>query len=239
MKSLQESLLDDDDVLISNQDNFVIEQFLNENYIISGKYTIEFDKKEKHIAIVNVLGDVFFKNKDLETLTGDLFTFGEVTGKFYCDQRNTYESKLKNLKGAPKIVGDLFDCSTCLNLITLEGAPEYCKDFQCKRCRKLTNLKGGPLRCDDFCCDECDSLQSLEGAPKDLNNFSCMSCHKLKDLKGAPKRVWDRFDCRCCLNLKSITGCPKNCRIFSCPGIGKKFTEEEVQALCKADYIYV
>jgi transcription elongation factor Elf1 len=58
---------------------------------------------------------------------------------------------LTSLKGAPKEVGR-FDCSYCVSLTSLEGAPEKVKgNFNCKSCgtrfagediKKLSDIKG-------------------------------------------------------------------------------------------------
>ena len=237
MKTLIESLLDNEDDLIFNADKVLIDKFLQENYFISGEYVIRNSDTGKYI--IDVEGSVFFMNNSLNSLTNDIFEFGEVTRDFYCDQRNTYNTKLKTLKGAPKYVDGIFDCSTCLQLVSLEGGPQYCKKFQCLHCRSLANLKGAPKMCNDFCCDDCDNLKTLEGAPKYVDNFSCRNCNHLKDLKGSPKAIQGRFDCVCCMNLISITGCPKKCETFSCRGSKRKITKEEVRSLCNAKYIYI
>ena len=131
MKSLQESLLDNDGELFGRTSTVLIEYFLKENYNIDGEIDIE-------KSVVNIDGFIYVKNKDLETLTGDLFTFGEVQGGFYCGG-DLYESKLKNLKGAPKKVSEDFDCSGCTELMTLEGAPIECGRFLCSYDPKLKN----------------------------------------------------------------------------------------------------
>ena len=164
MKSLRESLLDDD--LISKTDKMIkdeIKSFLKENYTgvslckisrkpnSDGKYEVS---SPKHIEV---------KNNNITSLTNGMFIWTTVDGSFeviYCNS-------LKSLEGAPKEVGKGFRCSNCNSLKSLEGAPE--------------KVGGG------FYCRSCNSLESLEGAPKEVGgNFHCYDCagkFTIKDVK--------------------------------------------------------
>ena len=82
-------------------------------------------------------------------------------------------------------------------------------DINCSN-QNLTSLEGAPEEVGGsfYCYD--NELTSLEGAPRIVGgDFSC-SDNKLTSLKGAPEKVGGRFWC-------------KN---------PKKFTEEEVRAVC-------
>ena len=150
----------------------VIKQFLEDNYDISGSYTI---KKVNNKFIVDVKGDVWVKNTNITSLTNDFFEFGSVSGDFDCDGCEL----LTTLKGAPKEVGGGFNCSGCKSLKTLEGAPRKVgRGFNCSGCKRLTSLKGAPETVGwGFYCISCKRLTSLKGAPKEVfGDFHCHGC---------------------------------------------------------------
>ena len=171
MKSLRESLLDDD--LIGKTDKMIkdeIKSFLKENYTgvslckisrkpnSDGKYEVS---SPKHIEV---------KNNNITSLTNGMFIWTTVDGHFNC----SYCNSLTSLEGAPKEVGEDFSCIGCQSLKTLKGVPE--------------KVGGG------FFCYDCTYLTSLEGAPKEVGgNFSCYNCNSLISLKDAPKEVSGDF----------------------------------------------
>ena len=216
MKTLKEYIIEG---IFDIEDNIgdlsvesLIEDFIKENYEVDKKLQIK-KKVDKYIVSTN--GDVIVTNKNITALTNGLFEWGEVNS-FYC--RNCIS--LKDLKGAPKKVDGYFNCSHCTSLESLEGAPE----------------KVGR----SFYCLGCISLKDLKGAPKEIKyDFSCIDCTSLKSLKGAPKEV-GFFSCRGCTSLKSLKGAPEKAHIFNCVDCGKKFTKEDVRAVCDVeDEIYV
>ena len=70
-------------------------------------------------------------------------------------------------------------------------------------------------------------------------NFDCKT-NQLKSLQGSPSSVDGNFDCRG-NQLTSLQGSPSSVGgSFYCRGNKKKFTEEEVRAVCKVqDNIFV
>jgi hypothetical protein len=55
------------------------------------------------------------------------------------------------------------------NLESLEGAPDFARQFDCSDCPKLISLKGGPSQVDlKYYCNRCHELTSCEGLPKKL-----------------------------------------------------------------------
>jgi hypothetical protein len=104
-------------------------------YIPKGILTKEYDGIKvdyKWPAIINV------KNKDV-VLVGytqeelpEYIQFGEIIGgSFICSH-----SKFASMKGFPKIVGKIFDCSFCANLKSLDNSPcivdiDYCAVGTC------------------------------------------------------------------------------------------------------------
>ena len=191
-----ESLLADDDIFLDpEKDKKVVEEWIKNNYIIAGRLTVKND------FVVDCSGDVFVKNRNIESLTNGMFRWGKVKTYFYCQHCDN----LKSLEGAPKEVGGSFYCDHCDKLETLEGAPEKVnEDFWCNDCNNLKSLEGAPKKVGGyFYCRHCDNLKSLEGAPKEVGrNFSCSNCENLKTLDGAPKKVGEKFFCRNCDNLK-------------------------------------
>ena len=142
---INESILDDEDELVTNSSTEIIKNFIDDNYKVSGKLDI---KESNNIYIVNCNGDVRIKNDKITQLTNSFFEWGEVKGAFSC-----YECKsLKSLQGAPKKVGRSFYCSDCESLTSLEGAPKKVGgDFGCNDCKikfteddvkKVSKVKG-------------------------------------------------------------------------------------------------
>ena len=204
MKSLKESIFSDIDDIASN-DTALIEQFLKDNYNITGSYTIKDD-------VVDVKGDVTVKNKNIESLTNGLFRFGTVRGCFYCVRC----TKLKSLEGAPEKVGKNFNCHDCYNLTILKGAPkEVGGDFNCAFCSSITSLKGATKEVGkDFYCTDCPKLESLEGAPEEVGgSFWCRGCTSLTSLEGGPRKVGMYFYCHDCRLLKITNSDRKKYRI--------------------------
>ena len=152
MKSLKESLLDDD--LVGKTDKIIkdeIKSFLKENY----DGLIKISKKPNAVGKYEVSStkSIRVKNYNITSLTNGMFIWSTVDGYFDCN----YCRSLKSLEGAPKEVGKGFRCSNCNSLKSLEGAPE--------------KVGWG------FYCHSCNSLKSLEGAPKEVGrNFHCYDC---------------------------------------------------------------
>ena len=137
--SLNESLLDDDDIFLDPEnDKKVIEGWIKNNYKISEKkLTISDD------FVVDYVGLVEVKNVNIESLTNGMFRWGKVGGSFYCSHCNN----LMSLEGSPEMVGGDFNCAYCVKLKSLEGAPkEVGLNFWCGYCTELKSLEGAPER---------------------------------------------------------------------------------------------
>lgn len=197
---LYESLLDDEDELV-NDDVILIEQFLKDNYIINGTYTI----KNK---IVNINGNVRISwdtQSDITELTNGMFEFGTINGDFVINDC----INLKTLKGGPKKVRGDFSCCYCKNLESFEYAPyEIEGTFITIDCG-VTTLKGLPKRVKNIDLTQCDNLIDLNYIP-DADEYVLSDCTKLKSLKGLPQDHEYSLDVSGCENLKSLKGCGKN-----------------------------
>ena len=124
----------------------------------------------------NISDNKLCASSNLTSLNNDgMFQWSNVEGSFIC-----FYSKIKTLEGAPKEVGEDFDCSYCMYIESLKGAPEKVKNFKCEKCRNLTSLEGSPKEVrGDFECAYCISLTSLKGAPKEVgSDFVCYGCEK-------------------------------------------------------------
>ena len=109
-----ESLLDDDDAFYDPEnDKKAIEDWIKDNYKVTGKLTIDG-------LTVNCIGNVLVKTKPAHIPTNGLFKWGKVSGNFAC----SYNYQLESLEGVPEEVGGNFVCQYCNNLKTLEGAPK-------------------------------------------------------------------------------------------------------------------
>ena len=210
MKSLRESLLDDD--LIDKSDKMIkdeIKSFLKANYkgVSSCKISREPNADGKYE--VSSTKDIDVISKKITSLTNGMFIWATVDGYFRVISCNS----LKSLEGAPKEVGGHFYCFNCNSLTSLKGAPK--------------KVDGG------FYFDSNKSLNSLEGAPKEVGgDFYCIKCQSLKTLKGTPEKVGEDFSCINCESLKSLEGAPKEVGgDFSCYGCASKFTIEEVKKI--------
>lgn len=202
MKTLSqylESLLDDEDDLISNNDT-LIHQFLKDNYKIDGSYTIK-------NGIVDVNGSIALTNCDLEYLTNELFSFGKVTGNF--NAGGVRSVRIKSLKGAPRIAGMFTVIRSKIK--SLEGGPIETGDYNIYYNDYITDLIGSPnIVNGDFKCYNCDSLKYIKGAPKKIKGrFDCSECGELISLEGGPESVGGDYNCCYCQNLQSIKGVAK------------------------------
>ena len=149
MKTLRESLLDDD--LVEKTDKMIkdeIKSFLKENYTgvslckisrkpnSDGKYEVS---SPKHIEV---------KNNNITSLTNGMFIWTTVDGHF--------------------------NCSYCNSLTSLEGAPkEVVMGFYCDH-NEIISLTGSPKKVGGHFYCNYNRLTSLEGAPKEVGgNFDC------------------------------------------------------------------
>jgi hypothetical protein len=83
-----------------------------------------------------------------------------------------------------------------------------------------------------YCCY--NELKSLQYAPKYVGGNFWSGKNNLTSLQYAPKYVGGDFDCQY-NNLTSLQGAPKYVGgNFWCGNNPKKFTEEEVRAVCNA-----
>lgn len=118
-------------------------------------------------GVVNVNCDVriFGKFKEFP----EWLQWGTIKGNF-----SVVDCGLKSLRGAPKKVKYIFDCSMN-ELESLAGCEE--------------------MECDAFCCDR-NQLKDLEGAPYSIPQwFSC--CHNpIKSFKGIPRFIGWTFEAR-------------------------------------------
>ena len=210
---LNESLLDDEEDLVDNND-VIIEQFLNDNYNIRGSYSIKNN-------IVDVNGSIELLNTNLEYLTNGLFNFGKVTNAFTTGyEKNRLinikslkgsptevgifylsRSKITSLEGGPKIVKGYYNVCYNDNLVSLEGAPEKVNgSFMCYGCKNLKSLKGSPKKIGiDFDCSECPSLTELKYGPEMVGgDYICYDCNNLSSIKGVAKVIKKTLDCQHC-----------------------------------------
>lgn len=93
LSSLKESLLDDEDDLVTDLSD-IIRNFLKFYYKIDDPISIYKDNGQWY---VDVLGSVEIKQDHMDRLTNGLFRFGWVNGIFNCEY-----SLIRNLDGAPK-----------------------------------------------------------------------------------------------------------------------------------------
>lgn len=195
---LIESLLDDEDKLV-NDNITLIEQFLNDNYIIKGTYTIK-------NGVVDVDGDVKISwdvQSDITELTNRIFEFGTINGDFIINDC----VNLKSLKGGPKRVKEDFSCNYCEKLESFEYAPKYVgKNFHADYCDNLKSLKGLPKKVESISLVACKLITNLEYIC-DANEYILDGCPNLKSLEGLPTSHEYSLSISNCKKLKSLKGC--------------------------------
>ena len=131
---IEDNIEDDNEESILNN----IKKFIEDNCINIklNRCKIVFDKK-KDKYIVNCDQHVYL-SPNTEQLTNGMFEWGVVEGDFDC----TSCPELESLEGAPKKVGRHLNCSGCPKLTSLKGAPEYVGgDFNYAECPKLKSTK--------------------------------------------------------------------------------------------------
>ena len=157
---IKEGLFDDVDKLegknwLSNNVKLrkkeITDWIINNNNCHIYKTKLKFDFNTNP-PTVNYGDDIIIKS-NIQSLSNEIFQWGEVGGLFGCAHCNLITS----LKGAPTKIGGNFYCHNCKLLESLEGAPK--------------EVNGS------FVCSNCPSLKSLEGAPEEvLKYFECRNC---------------------------------------------------------------
>ena len=166
MKSLRESLLDDD--LVEKTDKMIkdeIEKFLKANY----NGTIKISQKPNADGKYEVSSVTYIevKNRNITSLANRMFIWTIVNGSFWI----SYCNSLKSLEGSPKEVGGDFYCSSCQSLKSLKGAPKKVRgEFYCDYNNSLKSLDGAPKEVGrDFYCSNCDGQFTIEDVKKITN----------------------------------------------------------------------
>ena len=230
MKSLQESLLDDD--LVDKLDKSIkdeIKAFLRHTYKGHTNCKISRLPNKDGKYEVSSTGNIQVKDINIEYLTDGSFIWTTVDGDFACFGC----TKLKSLEGAPEKVGGGFTCMGCKSLESLKGMPEFVgglADFTW--CKSLESLEGiareiiGGLTIES--CDKITSLKPLKNS-EILRYFICSGCSKLTSLEGAPKMLSGAFACNNCTSLKSLKYAPKETLDFRCRGCGAEFDQEYIR----------
>ena len=123
----------------TNAARTAVEEYINANYDVKGILTFE---NVNGVCIVNCNGNVKVKNKKIEKLT-DGFEWGNVKGDFICSTC----INLKSLEGAPENVGGNFDCRGCIKLTSLKGTSKtiVVGKFDCRYC-PITSMVPGPKK---------------------------------------------------------------------------------------------
>lgn len=168
---------------------------------------------------VNVFGNISLNAVGRRRVEHFRVVFHAVTGYFCTSDYGRSstvnfpadECVLESLEGAPRFVGDTFDCSCCTYLTSLEGAPlSVGNSFLCIECGNLKTLKGAtPVIPNIFNCSHCNELTSLEGGPVDVGSFRCRECLCLTTLQGAPLHCKESFNCSFAPELPSLDFLPQ------------------------------
>jgi len=137
--------------------------------------------------MVDVMGNLMFNDNipiKLRFVRGQFSIGGSITNLDNCPiyiNGNFYVNftSIKTLKGGPKIVTNLYDCSNNKNLYLLSGAPYKVRKFLCQNCN-LETLRGSPkIVKGEFNCSH-NRLVSLKYGPNKVKSYNCMLNPKLK-----------------------------------------------------------
>lgn len=226
MKSLRESIFDDDDIIKGAESDILkrIIDFITSNYGSADRIPLTEDKinitqkGDRYVVKlrpgtmrVTVLNEV--KQKFTSINCGGLFDFDDFTFNFELVACPNLES----LSGCPKKITGDFYCANCRNLSNLIGGPEIVSGkYNCSECNGLVDLTGSPKQCGTFNCQGCDNLKSLKGAPKKVDSFYCDECKQLKTLDGISSVIERNFSCNRCKQLKSLKGLPNDILNVEC-----------------------
>lgn len=155
-----------------------IKEYLNESLIrkqasVDIKTKIERQLQEwgiKHYNInpdmtIDVTNDEFVAIYNWnESKLPDYIQFNEVDGCFLIK-----ESKLKTLRGCPRIVKGNFYCNFNHELENLEGGPQETGHYFVYNCKNIESLKGGPKKVygqsrkhEGFVIHSCPKLQNFD-----------------------------------------------------------------------------
>ena len=190
MRSLYESLLDDEEDLVDKDtaEEYLLKKWFDENVqpatgVFGKDLIIDIDKRDVTVTGSIMMGEKcnfrapILKKFNFKKLEGCLHlihipkkkTFWlpqEVTEEVYIQGCGFEElPKLNNVKHV--------DISYCSKLKSLKGLPDKIDTLQIKACTKLESLKGCPSEINkSLTIDYCDKFTSLEDFPKKVGYFS-------------------------------------------------------------------
>ena len=173
------SILADIDDQLEAGDEYIIEQvrqFIKENYKGRVKISSEPNKDGKYE--VSAKGDVTVTNRNITSLTNNMFVFTSVDGNFFCcDCLN-----LKSLEGATENISGNYYCVNCHSL-SLDNVSEKIKEkvvFNCEECDKYDLF----VFC-HFTLDKEDAIKDLlpKSYVKINDKYNCVTPEFLEKVK--------------------------------------------------------
>ena len=255
---INESVWDIEDNVKNDNKGLILDEikkFMDENYTFetnpsSGSYLHTEDSVNAVIKdfkfvpkngkyVIDVTSEIYITtNPDIESLTNEVFEWGDLSKVNFTIESST---NLKSLKGLPKSIDTLrfVDCNItslsdlsrevkqlnsivinhCTKLTSLMGMPNTVTEVYLRDVTKLADLKGISNAVNRFECENCTKLSSLKGLPGKMEDIYIEKCPSMTSLKGAPEDVSGMFMCAKC-NIKNLVGSPRTAaqiRIESCP----------------------
>ena len=215
MKSLYESLLDDEEEIVDKLDVKPVIKAWMSKYARNVSYNINDDNT------IDVNGHLSLYTKEIP----GYIQFNNIKGNFHLVGFNG-----EKLNGMPKKVkGGLF-ITGCINLKDLEGAPEEVKGYiDISDCLNIESLKGlEHITCEEIKLSDIyitnleymptvkhkveltglRLLNSLKGMPKKVGTLDIMNCN-MKNLKGIAEIVDGSMAINFCTNLTTLKYMPK------------------------------
>lgn len=133
MRTIYETIFDIDNN-IDNVDESIIEKFLEENY--TGVFVISNKLNKNNKYDVKYISNVELKNKDIKSLTNNMFVFTDVDGNFEINGAQY----ISDLEGLPSDIKGCLAIYNCPNLKSLKGMSKAVGKIYIDSCPSLKSI---------------------------------------------------------------------------------------------------
>lgn len=185
MKTIYESIFDVDNN-VDDVDVTVIEKFLSENY--GPGFTISDRPNKDGKYEVTCQSGVVLQNRNIKSLTNNMFVFTEINGDFEIKNAD----QIEDLTGSPNIVRGCLAINQCKKLKSLKGISECVGKVYIDSCPRLKSIDYMPKTIYgmvDYHNSECSEYD-------DIYIESCPSLESMPAIKNYKKKLALRlFDC--------------------------------------------
>ena len=226
MKSLQESLLDDEDDLIKSTDKDLknkrkqeIIKYIEDHYWIANIHgnqlkpsrAVKINTKDWTVDILNKKENIYtvspepkFGIEPTRELfpTGGLFKWGKINAMY-----KVWGCKMEECEGKPDSIHTVY--LTRMHDINLSALPDDVFKLEIFDC-DIETMQGCPKDIEVCQLTSCNKLKSLKGMPDEIYFLNIQYCRSIKDLIGIPKKIKKYLWLDRCSSLKSLKGLDKD-----------------------------